>query len=213
MDFKALIAAPLIAAVALANPSDFVKPKGWSYSSTGSAPGVYRIGVDPQVKHMGRPALSVRSESQQTQVDAGMALQYAQGYRGKRVRLSANVRVAAADGWGGLLLQAGGEAIRFIDAAEIPFGAGGRGNADWAPMSVVVDVPSDAKSVSMGLVLVGNGQVWASDMKFEVVDAAVPLTLDRIGIDAKALASVQQERRERAVQNDAPPANLTLDLE
>jgi hypothetical protein len=50
-------------------------------------------------------------------------------------------------------------------------------------------------------------------MRFEVVDAAVPLTLDRIGIDAKALASVQQERRERAVQNDVPPANLTLDLE
>jgi hypothetical protein len=216
MDLKALIAAPLVAAVALVNPGAFEKPAQWSYSSSSQfGPKPYEIGVDPQVTYQGRRALSVRGSEKQGPVDMGIALQYAGGYRGQRVRFSAVVRVAAPDGWGGLLLQAGPEALRHVNAASLPFGTGLRGQAEWTPMSVVIDVPQDARMLSMGLILVGSGQVWASDLKFEVVDPATPLTKERVGVDPQALAEAAQRRRaaqEKSLSDGSghPPANLQL---
>jgi hypothetical protein len=80
---------------------------------------------------------------------------------------------------------------------------------------VVIDVPQDARTLSMGLILVGSGQVWASDLKFEVVDPATPLTKERVGVDPQALAEAAQRRRaaqEKSLSDGSgrPPANLQL---
>jgi hypothetical protein len=42
--------------------------------------------------------------------------------------------------------------------------------------SVILDVPSDARNISLGVLLVGKGQIWADDLTFEVVGRSIAVT-------------------------------------
>jgi len=107
-----------------------------------------------------------------TKVDAA-------AFRGKRVRLRAVARTGDLHGtraWAGLWLRAERreQAVAFNDMRDRPI----RGTRADRSESVVLDVPMDADVIVYGVHLVGKGSIRASDLTLEVVDDAVPVSLD-----------------------------------
>ncbi len=51
------------------------------------------------------------------------------------------------------------------------------GTTDWTYKELVIDIPAGAPYIPVGLSLVGTGQVWARDLKFEEVSRDTPVTL------------------------------------
>lgn len=50
------------------------------------------------------------------------------------------------------------------------------GTSDWRSYTVVLDVPAESESISFGVLLAGTGKVWIDNVRFEEVDASVPVT-------------------------------------
>lgn len=215
MKFKALIAAPIVAWLMIASAATIEKPMYWSYSSTAQGSNLYQMGVDTSVSLNGKPALTVLGTGL-TGTAFGDSHQYvaSSGYSGKRVRFSGMLRTASVDQWAGVYMFAGSYNQRMLDPLAMPSGVGKRGtDAQWQPVSVVLDVPQDVEMVRMGLILVGNGQAWLSDLKFEEVGTEVPVTTSKVEVDT---AQVLREREDFLKQLSkqpvikAVPANLEL---
>jgi hypothetical protein len=51
-----------------------------------------------------------------------------------------------------------------------------KGTADFAPYSVVLDVPQQASELAFGLLLVGSGHAWIGGPTLETVGNDVPTT-------------------------------------
>ena len=51
-----------------------------------------------------------------------------------------------------------------------------QGTRDWKQYEVVLDVPAESVGIYFGILLVGKGQVWLSQVQFEVVGTDVPTT-------------------------------------
>jgi hypothetical protein len=215
MKLKALIAAPIVAWLMIASAATIEPPLYWSWSSSATAPTRYQAGVDSSVVWNGKPALTVLGTGQTTAA-FGDIHQYvaSAGYGGKRVRFSGMLRTTSADQWAGVYLFAGSYNTRTFDALAMPFGVGKSGtDSQWQPVSVVIDVPQDVETIRMGLILVGSGQAWLSDLKFEEVGTDVPVTTSKVAIDT---AQVLRERESFLKQLSkqpvvkAIPANLEL---
>lgn len=50
------------------------------------------------------------------------------------------------------------------------------GTQDWTPFSIVLRVPANAVKINAGLLLVGSGAVYGSDLKIEIVPDSTPVT-------------------------------------
>ena len=51
-----------------------------------------------------------------------------------------------------------------------------KGTTDWKKYEIVLDIPSDSKSINYGVLLSGDGKVWFDDFRLEEVDDNVPVT-------------------------------------
>ena len=51
-----------------------------------------------------------------------------------------------------------------------------KGTTDWTNYEIVLYVPLKASNLGYGALLVGTGQIWFDNIKFEVVDSNVPTT-------------------------------------
>lgn len=223
MDWKATVAAPLAALMMVAGGNELVPAKGWSAGSNGNNSKAYAIGVDPQMLHAGQRSLSVQSRSEQSAISHGAAIQYAYGYQGKRVRFSGWLRSAEVKTWAGAFMHVQGDSTeRFFGSspsqllpADLPFGTGSATSIDgWTEVSVVADVPNQPGAmVSVGLMVIGQGQAWLSGLRFEEVGREVPLTLTRVGLDLDAYATARLERERKLEQfvPPTPPRNLSLE--
>jgi RNA polymerase sigma-70 factor (ECF subfamily) len=89
----------------------------------------------------------------------------ADAYRGRRVRLSADVRTAGVSKRAGLYL-------RVIDPArsrppEVREQFSLQGTSDWTRHHVEADVPADSVYLLFGISLTGPGQIWAASVRVE----------------------------------------------
>jgi hypothetical protein len=100
----------------------------------------------------------------------------ADAYRGKRVRLSSYVRSESVHGWAGLWMRVDGPQsvpLAFDNMQNRPI----NGTSNWTKCDVVLDVPESARSIALGLLLTGAGQVWMDDLIIQTVDKkSVPAT-------------------------------------
>ena len=217
MQFKALLAAPLVAWLMVASAATIQKPQYWSYSSSGANAQKYQMGVDTAVTWEGKPALTVAGTGMPTIAAADIhTYTGAAGYTSRRIRFSGMLKMADVDGWAGIYLLAGdGTRLHINPSSPLPPAVGGNGSsAKWLPSAVVVDVPADASSIRIGLILVGNGQAWLSDLKFEEVGTDVPLTTSIVGFDV--MEWKRQHDAEVAARNQKgkqAPVNLELKTE
>ena len=51
-----------------------------------------------------------------------------------------------------------------------------QGTTEWRTHEVVLDVPEQSRAIAFGCLLVGKGQLWLSDVRFEEVGRDVPTT-------------------------------------
>lgn len=150
-------------------------PKGWILA--GNKPKEYRVNIDRATVHGGKASASMKFAG----TDAsgfGTLMQYiaADGYRGKRVRLSGYVKTENIDGWVGLWMRIDGKEQGKSLAFDNMQNRAIRGTMDWKKYDVVLDVASDATTVNWGIILDGKGQLWLDDVQLEVVGTDVPTT-------------------------------------
>jgi hypothetical protein len=150
-------------------------PDPGAWLAGGSASEDYGIGADKSVTPCGHPTGHVAARVPTPRGD-GALLQTlaADAYRGSRVQMAAYVRASRLQR-GGLWLtvqdQAGNALVS--DAMESrPI----QGTSDWAPYSIVLDIPSSATSFFFGFRSNGTGEAWVEGLAFESVDTSVPTT-------------------------------------
>ncbi len=164
------------AALSMCSAAYAAVPSGWHLA--GSAPQDYEAGTRTAAAG---PPLSVaflRSNghvSTVAQERFGTMMQSfsADRYAGHRVRLSADVKADDLSGWAGLWMRADQESktVAFDNMQNRAI----RGNQDWRHYEVVLDIPPQATSLHLGVLLAGGGEVDVSDVKFEVLpDSRIP---------------------------------------
>lgn len=212
MDFRVLLAAPLAALVMTSSAAELRMPQGW-FPTISAPAGGYVAGVDPSMEEPGRHSLLIQSVGSRRTIEFGGVTQLVMGYAGKRVRFSAQVKAADTDTWAGLVLS---DNMVFLaglssgDADTMAHIFGAAAGADWKTVSVVVDTLSERSFITAGLVLVGNGKVWARDLKFEVVGPDVPLSTGHVGLDLEPFHVEQKAAEAARAAHEKPPQNLEL---
>jgi hypothetical protein len=150
-------------------------PSGWFLA--GSDPYSYVNTIDPNVRHEGAPSARLASAEATKGFGTMMQAFDAADYTGKRLQLSGWVKAEAVTGWAGLWMRVDdastpAKVLTFDNMQTRPI----KGTLGWKHYNVVLDIPVAAKSVSMGILLDGQGTVWVSDLKVEVVPSTVPVT-------------------------------------
>ncbi len=223
MDWKIFAAAPLAAALLVASAAPLSPLNGWSSGSTGKTSKAYAMGIDSSVQFQGQRSVSVQSQEGLINADSyGAVIQNAFGYPGRRVRFSGWMRSADVKQWAGAFVRVDADGTeRFFGSGrsdlkteDLPFGAGSTTAQDrWTEVSIVVDVPNTpAAMASVGAVVVGEGKVWLSAMRFEEVGPEVALTTARIGMPLPTAAQREAEARRLAEKaTRRVPPNLSLE--
>ena len=97
-------------------------------------------------------------------------------FRGKRVRLSGQLKTRDIVGEGVLWMRVdgtqSGQMLAFDNMSKRPV----QGTTDWKKYEIVLDVSPDAASVHFGALLNGSGTLWVDDLQFEVVGKDTPTT-------------------------------------
>jgi Glyoxalase superfamily protein len=103
----------------------------------------------------------------------------ANAYLGKRVQLQAQLKADAVTGAATIWLRVDGDKTRALafDNMEGRTSDGPLvGTVDWQDRSIVLDVPSDARSIHFGFYLRGGGAAWARRFRFTEVDHSMSVT-------------------------------------
>ncbi|MEM7363934.1 MAG: hypothetical protein AAF525_07900 [Pseudomonadota bacterium] len=151
---------------------------GWYVA--GTARNAYDAGRDATVVRDGRHCGYIRSnretiEGVGTLEGFGTVMQDVKPdlYLGKRIRLSGSLRAQDVSEWAGLWLRVDDPNTQTLDNMR---DRAVKGSTDWEQFTAVLDVPTDAKNIALGVHLTGTGCVWIDSLSFEVVDKNVPLT-------------------------------------
>lgn len=157
-----------------------VLPPGWISTGVGRA-NLYRVGVDPDFPG----SIKVETIDRSGPVDAdafGGLMQsiLADHYRGKTARVRAELRGRGVER-GAIWMRVDGEAgrppIAFDNLLERRRNGPIRGDVDWTERSIVLAVPAVAGSIHYGILLAGDGELWARNFAVEEVDPdVVPVT-------------------------------------
>jgi hypothetical protein len=147
-----------------------------SWDRGGVNAGSYQIGLDPSVTCNGSPSAHVGSSSAGGQDFGSMLINRPPGsWLGQRVRFSGWVRSAAVTGTAGLWMRIdapGQWGLALDNMHNRPI----TGTTGWAWYEVVLDVDASASSVSYGIQLSGDGDIWLDGASVETVPACVAIT-------------------------------------
>jgi ketosteroid isomerase-like protein len=148
-------------------------PAGWirtpSYSSNG-----YSMTVDTIVKHGGlaSAAIKLTCGGENEFGSLGQTI-VADDYIGKRVRFTGWLKTENADA---AVLWMRVDGNRRTLGFDNMLNRAVKGTTDWKQFEVVLDIPTGAVNVVIGTFLSGKGQMWADDLKLEIVGNDVPST-------------------------------------
>lgn len=149
-------------------------PSGWFLR--GSHPADYQAGVNQVVSHSGKASAYIKSRATRPRGFGTLMQTYkADLYRGKRLRMSAQVKNERVSKWAGLWMRVdgpGGRTLSFDNMQSRPI----KGKSDWSKHAIVLDVPIESTTISFGVLLVGQGHVWVDDFEFETVSTDVATT-------------------------------------
>lgn len=154
-------------------------PEGWMVSHP--APELYRIGLDPALPGVSLIAAVPGAQIPPGQTGVLMQSINASPFRGHRLRFSAELRTEEA-GSGSIWMRidpAAGRHLRFDNMLQRGDDAALRGSIDWREVEIVLDVPEAAASIHYGMLLVGEGRLWARNLRIEPVDGDSPVTASR----------------------------------
>ena len=157
----------------------FELPTGWFIA--GSNPKSYEMGTDKGAGQNGSNAATIKSIRRKIH-GFGTLMQNClpDNYLGKRVRMSGYVKTANVSDWAGLWFridqQGSNKSLGFDNMHDGKMDRSIKGTTDWTKYEIVLDVPSNSSNLAYGALLVGTGQIWFDNLKFEIVDNSVPKT-------------------------------------
>lgn len=174
---------------------------GWFLS--GSAAEKYVAFVDNSVAHEGSASggLAAQTNVEGNEFGALMQLVDARPHIGTRVRLSAHLRTAGVTTGAALWMRVDGVDGEVLSFDNMSRRGLIRGDQPWSMVEVVLDVPSESKVISFGVLLKGEGMVWVDSVSLNPVLRHIATT----GFDV--------EKRLPAVLGDLPHALSNLDFE
>lgn len=220
MDYRALLSIPLAALALTASGGDALRqPAGWIAGASHPWPGnTHEAGVAAETENSGQRALTIKALGERKAYEIGSISQPLWGYANRRIRFSAQVKATGVDGWAGIAVAADGMPLFLLPsspeaAADATAPRGAAGCPDWCEVSVVADIPAAGNGMAtVGLALIGNGQIWARGFKLETVGREVPVTSHRFGAEAAAVIKADREWNEWQMRNrnPTPPQNLSL---
>lgn len=97
-------------------------------------------------------------------------------YLGKRIKLSVNLKTENVENNAGMFMRVNGENRKILAMDNMRNDRALKATTDWKSFDMVLDVPEISQNIVCGLALEGAGQVWAKDLKLEVVDESVAVT-------------------------------------
>lgn len=166
-------------------------PQGWFMA--GSKPAEYEAGIDKNATYNDHSSAYLKANENPTPQHFGTLMQQfrADQYKGKRVRITANIKTDGVENWAGMWMRVDKDRqpVAFDNMNDKRL----EGTTGWQSYQVILDVPDDATLVSLGVLLNGKGTVWINGMSFDVVpnttsttghpsqypDAPVNLTFDK----------------------------------
>jgi DNA-binding transcriptional MerR regulator len=96
-------------------------------------------------------------------------------FQGGRVRYRGWLRTSEVrSGWAGLWLRVDGparEVLAFDNLGQVPPDRSLKGTNDWTRAEIVLPVAAEAVTLAFGVLLVGDGVLWADDLSFEALPA------------------------------------------
>lgn len=147
---------------------------GWL--KTGSKPESYEIGKS-SVQFENLPTYYLKSI---VNVDNGFGtlskVLSASDYTGKRVRLSGYIKSENVDNHAGMWMRVDGSEPGNTLAFDNMYNRPIKGTNDWTKYDIVLDFSDKSSLITYGVLLSGNGQLWISNLSFEVVGKDVPTT-------------------------------------
>lgn len=165
-------------------------PHGWFV--TGTHPRDYVMTTDTTVRFEERPSAQLRSVvPAPSGFGALMQVIAADAYRGRRVRFTGWLRGSELTGTAAVWLRADDACDRVVafdnsERSSVP------GTSSWQRHEVVLDIPGEARTLSLGTLLSRGGTVWVSGARFEIVADSVAVTAAAIPAeDACRPASVR----------------------
>lgn len=151
----------------------FTKIEKWI--KAGSDPLKYEMGLDPSLKET-FTIKTINNDLDENSFGTYMSKESTSNYLGKRIQLTGLVKSSIESGWAGLWLRNDGkdrsESLGFDNMYDRQI----KDETGWKSYSVVLDIPTEAISMSYGALLVGKGQIWFKDVSNKVVDTSVPVT-------------------------------------
>ncbi len=148
-----------------------------SWFLSGSHAQNYEAGIDPTTPYKGKSSGYIKAIGEECKGFGTLTQMFkADAYRNKRMRFAAVVKSERVAIWTGLWMRIDGpedgKALGFDNMLNRPI----QGTTDWQKCEVVLDVPQESVYVAFGILLAGSGQAWLSDVSFEEVGTAVPVT-------------------------------------
>jgi hypothetical protein len=150
---------------------------GWWHAGTN--PTGYSVDIDRTISHDGKSSARIKAVvPTPTGFGSLMQMSKADKFLGKRVRMSAWVRVENVVGSSGLWLRVDGQNQDPTDPLIIDTMRDRPivGTRNWQRYEIVLDVAKEAHDIAFGAVLWGNGTLWVDEMRFEIVGNDVPVT-------------------------------------
>jgi len=157
----------------------FDLPTGWF--KAGSDPKSYDMGVDKGAGQNGKNAATIKSIDKKIN-GFGTLMQncLTDNYLGKRVRMSGMVKTKDVSDWSGLWFRidkkGSEQSLGFDNMHDGKKDRSIKGTTDWTRYEIVLDVPLKSSNLAYGALLVGTGQLWFDNIKFEIVDNTVSTT-------------------------------------
>ncbi|MBI3715334.1 MAG: hypothetical protein HY255_05020 [Betaproteobacteria bacterium] len=174
MNLKAVFGAAIVASLIVFSAMAQTNVTGWFLA--GSRPKDYEMGVIRDGGQNGGPAGFLQSKADVPSGFGTMMQTFsAHDYLGMRVRLSATVRSEGVKNWAGLWMRVDGsnkQVLALDNMRSRPI----QGTTAWQRYEIVLDVPTEATYIALGVLVEGNGKVSLDEVKFAVVPSSIPVT-------------------------------------
>ncbi|MBI5542012.1 MAG: peptidase S41 [Bacteroidia bacterium] len=127
----------------------------------------YQLSIDKATKHSGENSVLLKPSEKANSKDFGcVAYKIPAVYVGKKIELKAYMKLQEVkDGSIGLMLRIDGSSgtLKFDNMQQKNI----NGTSDWTLYSVKLDYPQNARTIYIGAILSGSGQLWVDD--FEIL--------------------------------------------
>jgi len=151
------------------------QPRGAGWFAAGSKPNEYNMGVTTKVRYDGKPSAYIISKPVKLHgFGTYMQTSLPGEYLGKSVRMSAYIRsknIIGSASWAGLWFRVDGDSgkmLAFDNMQSRPI----EGTTGWKKYETTLDVPAGAQDMAYGVLLSGKGEVYFTDIHFDVIGPA-----------------------------------------